>query len=442
MAAKATWARFYRIRTEASFNAASPEAGEEWNIGGNGGGANGWMDLPVSKDTDGLQPKSTIIFPTTQAGVRSMNTADPVAGAYPVELGTLPIYFYPELVDRILYATFGSVQRVAEAGTAAQASTSFASLATLTTQSDGTEVLKFTIADSDDADTAVISIIQGAVVQESITIGTSATTVDGVYYSKGAYKGTGTGGATISFTTSGTVTNGNVVVAGVDYITNTFTQGTTNPSLVIEQGGRQEAGSGNSEYLTGVIIPTLQITFDRSATDNLLMLEPTFQGLFGSSATAGAYANDATEYYRPLAGWTGAATIDAVANYEIVSANITIAPNTEVYQVASGSQNPYGKIEGEFEVFGTMTLIPAGETRWDDYRDSTPRTLVLTFTTPFYLVDTDAWTVTLTMTRVFLEDYTRNRQSMVQGAEIAFRGVYNSTDSGSAKLVTRCRMPV
>jgi len=36
--ANATFQQFWRIRTEASFDAASPAAGADWNIGGNGGG--------------------------------------------------------------------------------------------------------------------------------------------------------------------------------------------------------------------------------------------------------------------------------------------------------------------------------------------------------------------------------------------------------------------
>ena len=46
---KAAWQEFFRVRTEASFkdNQSTPATTvTEWNLGGIGGGANGWMDLP------------------------------------------------------------------------------------------------------------------------------------------------------------------------------------------------------------------------------------------------------------------------------------------------------------------------------------------------------------------------------------------------------------
>ena len=92
----ATWQQMWRIRTESGFDAASPEDGAEWNLGGNGGGANGWMDLPVQRESDGLQPKTAVIYPSTASGSRAMNAALPLAGADLLELGSLEFALYPE----------------------------------------------------------------------------------------------------------------------------------------------------------------------------------------------------------------------------------------------------------------------------------------------------------------------------------------------------------
>lgn len=434
----ATFEQFWRIRSEASFDAASPEGGAEWNIGGNGGGANGWMDLPVQRESDGLQPKTTVIYPQTASGTRAMNAALPIAGADVLELGNLEFAVYPELVDRILRAVFGDVSRTPTAGTAAKASTAFASLADLDTQPDGTEQLKFTIASSTAASAAAINIIQDGSTVETITIGTSASTVDGDYYSKGGYDGSTNA---ITFSVDGTVTSGMVTVSGVDYSTNVFTAGTSNPTLVIEQGGRPEAGAGNSEFFPGIVIPTLVLNYDRSAPDNLLMANATIHGVRPDTAIAGTYANDAASYYKPIAGWTGAITFGGVSNLEIVSASITIQPNNALYAVSSGNQQPSGAQEGEFEVFGTMTVLPADNTRWTDYRAQTVRDVELTFTTPHYVVDTTGYQIKLEMTQMSLEDYTRNRQAPNLGAELAFRNIYDDND-GPGKLTTVCRMPV
>ena len=435
----ATYEQFWRIRTESAFDAASPEVGAGWNIGGNGGGANGWMDLPVTRESDGLQPKTAVIYPSTASGTRAMNSALPLAGADLLELGNIEFAVYPELCDRIFRMVFGSVGRTPTAGTAALASTAFASVATLDTQSDGTEQLKFTIASSTAASAAAINIIQSAVTVETITIGTNAGTVDGDYYSKGGYDGSSNA---VTFTIAGTVTSGMVVIAGVDYTTNVFTAGATNPTGVIEQGGRPEAASGNSEYFPGIVIPTLVMNYDRSAPENLLMANATIAGVRPDTATAGTYANDAATYYRPIAGWTGAITVDAASYLEVISASITIQNNNALYAVSSGNQQPTGAQEGYIEAFGTMTILPADETRWDDYRNNTVRNVELTFTTPFYVVDTTGYQVKYEFTQMTFGDYTRNRQDPNLGAELPFRAIYNTTDSGPCKLTTICRMPV
>lgn len=438
MTAKATFSQFWRIRSEASFNAASPEGGAEWNIGGNGGGANGWMDLPVVRESDGLQPKTTVIPPSTASGSRAMNAALPLAGADLFALGNLEMPVYPELLDRIFRGVFGTVARTPVAGTAALASTAFASLATLDTQPDGTEQLKFVIASSTAASAAVINIIQNAVTVETITIGTLGTTVDGDYYSKGGYDGSSND---ITFTIAGTVTSGMVVVSGVDKVTNVFTAGATAPTLVIEQGGRPEAASGNSEYFAGVVIPTLVLNYDRATPENLLMANATMLGVREDRATTGVYLDDAAEFYRPIAGWTGALTLDAAATTEFVAASITIQPNNELYAVSTGSQEPTNKIEGEFEVFGEFTVLPGDETQFDAYRAQTVQDIEIAFTTPFFIVDSTGYQVKLEMTQCTFGDYTRNRQGQALGATIPFRAIFNDADSGPLKLTTVCRMP-
>jgi hypothetical protein len=439
MTAQATFKQFWRVRSESAFDAASPAGGAEWNIGGNGGGANGWMDLPVVRESDGLQPKTAVIYPSTASGSRAMNAALPLAGADLLELGNLEFAIYPELGDRILRAVMGGVSRAETAGVAAKSSVAFASLATLDTQPDGTEQLKFTIASSTAASAAKINIIQSAATLETIDIGTSGATVDGDYYSKGGYDGSTNA---ITFTIEGTVTAGMVVVAGVNFSTNTFTAGATNPTLVIEQGGRPEAGATNSEYFPGVVVPTLVLNYDRSAPDNLLMANATMHGVRPDTATAGTYQDDAATYYRPIAGWNGALTIGAVATTEMVAASITLQNNNQLYAVSSGNQQPTGQVEGELETFGELTALPGDDTLWIAYRNQTVYDVEITFTTPFFVVDTTGYQVKFEFTQLTFGDYTRNQQGSALGATIPFRAIYNSTDSGPCKITTICRMPV
>ncbi|GIK36568.1 MAG: hypothetical protein BroJett011_04010 [Chloroflexota bacterium] len=434
---KSTFLEFMRVRTEASFedNQTTPATSKkEWNV--LGGGATGWMDLPVVKDNPGLQPKSTMIYPMIKSGVRAMNTAMPVAGAFTSELGALDLYMYLELMDRIFYSVFGAVARTPTAGTAAQTATAFASLATLSAQPTGTEQLRFTVASSTAATSAIINILVGGVVQESINIGTSGASVDGVYWSKGGY------GPTVTFTVSGSVTDGTVAVDGFKYSTNVFTQGATNPTLQFEQAGRPEAGSGNSEFFSGITIPTLTLSYDRPAQDSLFMANATIHGLPPITATAGAFANDFAAYYQPLAGWTAAVTLDGVAYAEVASASITIQPNNALTSTSSGHQKPNGQVTGEFEVFGNLSILPDSDARWLKYKNATAEALVLDFLSPYMVNGSDAFRFKLDLSRNTYADYGRTRNGQALGADLQFRGIYNTTDSGSVKATTRCRMPL
>ena len=180
------WKQYFRCAVESAFN--TNVATADWNIGGNGGGQYGWRDIPVSVGTVPFTSGVNAIFPNSQAGSRGLNQAAPVQGAYETT-ATIEMPVYPELIDPFLQALLGTVARTPTAGTAALASTLFASVATLDTQPDGTEILKFTIASSTASSSALINIIQNGSTQETVTIGTSASSVDGVYYSQNAYDG-------------------------------------------------------------------------------------------------------------------------------------------------------------------------------------------------------------------------------------------------------------
>src|SRR3990172_4963334 len=154
---KQLWEQFFRVQIESAFGAGGGSA--NWNIGGNGGGATGWRDVPVIPGSVRINPIETAIFAQYAAGKRPINQQAPIAGGVSVE-GSFEMPVYPELIYPFLRAVMGGVSNVETAGSAAQASTAFGSLATLTTQPNGTEVLKFVIASSTAASGASINIIQ------------------------------------------------------------------------------------------------------------------------------------------------------------------------------------------------------------------------------------------------------------------------------------------
>lgn len=429
--------QYLRVREEASFNAANPDTANDWQAAA---GATGWIDLYDQVDSDGLQHHTPLIYPQGKSGSRAMNDAIPVAGAQDPALGTLTMPVYPELIDRFLRASMGTVSRTETAGVAAKSIVTFASLATLDTQPADEEQLKFVISSSTAASSAVINIIQNAVTVESITIPDSGSSVDGDYYMKGNVED-GSSNA-VTFTVAGTVTGGSVVVSGIKYIDVNHKSGATAPSLVIEQAARVEEGAANSEFFPGIKIPTLNFTYDRNTLDGLLLATATIQGLQPTVATSTTFGNDAALLYRPFANWTGSVQFDDVANLEVVSANITMASNDTHFNVSSGNQNPQGATEGLQEAFGTITVLPIDTTRWDDYLAALNRKFELEFLTPFFVNASTPYRFKFTFNQIYPSDYTRNQQDASQGAEIEFRAVFNTTDSGPGQIDTRGRLPV
>jgi hypothetical protein len=431
---KQLWEQYYRAQFESAFGAGGGDA--DWNIGGNGGGATGWRDLAVIPGSVAITPTEAQIFMANAAGKRALNQQAPVPGAYDVagsfEMPVLLELFYP-----ILRAIMGGVSNVETAGTAAKSSVAFASLATLDTQSDGTEMLKFVIASSTAASAAVINIIQSAVTVETITIGTNAGSVDGDYYSKGAYDGSA---AAITFTIGGTVTDGMVTVSGVDFVTNTFTMATSNPFMKIEEAGQPKSAS-NSSFYTGAAFKDVTLAFDRTAADGLLMATPTFTSKFPTMAAAGTYGNDAALFYHPLGGWTASLTKDGSAFDKLQALSLLIDGGTVLFPVASGDQDPAGGSFADQQVSGTFTILPEDATEWDDFVGQVAADYHLVCTSPNSIVDSTKWTITIEMTALHLETYAENAQEGMFGADLGIRTIDEATD-GIVKITTVTRMPV
>lgn len=431
---KQLWEQFYRAQFETAFGAGGGTV--DWNIGGNGGGATGWRDLPVVPGSVNITPTETQIFLELAAGKRAMNQQAPVPGAYETT-GALEMPIILELFYPILRSVMGGVSNVETAGTAAKSSVAFASLATLDTQSDGTEVLKFVIASSTAASAAVINVIQSAVTVETITIGTSATSVDGDYYTKGAYDGSS---AAITFSIGGTVTSGMVVVSGVDFVTNTFTMGATNPFMKLEEAGQPKSAS-NSGFYTGALFKDTELSFDRTALDGLWMTTANFASKFFAAASAGTFGSDAAKYYHPLGGWTASLTKGGSAFDKAVALTLLIDGGTEPFVVASGDQDIAGASYAGQQVSGTLTILPEDGTEWDAFVAQTVGDYHIIATSPQSIVDSTKWTMTIEMTKMYFETYVENPQNAMFGADVGFRPIEDSSD-GIIKITTVTRMPV
>ena len=431
---KQLWGQFFRAQFESSFGAGGGTA--DWNIGGNGGGATGWRDLAVIPGSVRINPTETQVFLENAAGKRAMNQQAPVPGAYEVS-GSFEMPFVPELIYPVFRSVMGGVANAETAGSAALSSTAFASVATLDTQSNGTEVLKFVIASSTASSSAAINIIQSGATVETITIGTSATSVDGDYYSKGAYDGTTNA---ITFSVDGTVTSGMVVVSGVDYVTSTFTMANTNPSMKLEEAGHPKSAS-NSGFYTGALFADFELTFDRTALDGLIMVTTNFASQFYAAATAGTYGNDVATYYHPVAGWNVTLTKGGTAFDKLQQLTLTCNGGTVPFSVASGDQDIAGASYGPQSVIPTFTILPEDATEWNAFVGQTVGDYHILITSPNSIVDSTAWTTTIELTKSYIETYAETTADTLFGATMAMRTTDDSSD-GIMKITHVSRIPV
>ncbi len=429
------WKLFARIANETAWN--TNAATVDWNIGGNGGGASGWRDLPVARDTILMTPNPNVTFPEYQAGKRAINQQAPIEGAFTTE-GEVPMLFFPELVDPLFEAYMGDVTRTPTAGAAALASTAFASVSTLDTQPNGTEQLKFVISSSTASSSAVINIVQNAVTVETITIGTSASSVDGDYYSKGAYDGSSNA---VSFTVSGTVTSGNVVISGIDLNTNVFTLTNNPPSTFkLEEGGLARSGS-SSNFYNGVAIPSMTLEFDRTAADGMITVTAPLVSRFPATATAGTWASDAKNYYHPFAGWTASITKDGSSFDKLQGATITINPNNALFAVSSGNQQPSGAVSKGAMVTLSLNILPEDSTEWDAFVAQTVADYHIVFTSPNNIVDSTKWTTTFEFSEAYIGNYESGIVDDLVGADLSMTMTDDASD-GIIKVTNVCRMPV
>ncbi len=431
---KALWNQFFKAQFESTFGGAVGTA--DWNIGGNGGGAIGFRDLAVMPNSVRINPVETQIFLENAAGLRELNQQAPVPGQRETT-GSFEMPFVPELIYPIFRAVMGGVSNVETAGAAALASTAFASVATLDTQPDGTELLKFVIASSTAASAAVINIIQSAATVEIITIGSNGSTVDGDYYSKGAYDGSSNA---ITFTIEGTVTSGTVVISGVDLVTSTLTMANTVSSMKLEEAG-QPKSAANSGFYAGTAFKDFEITFDKTALDGLIMLTTNFSSKFYASATANTYANDVATFYHPFAGWNVTLTKGGSAFDKLQQMTLATDGGTELFRVASGDQDPAGMSFGPQQVTATFAVLNQDATEWDEFVGQTVANYHIIFTSPNSIVDATKWTTTFELTKTYIETFAEGTSDTNFSAEMGLRTINDSSD-GILKITHVSRMPV
>lgn len=425
-----TWKQFFRAYIESSFAAAAPS--QSWNIAG----TNGWRDQVVVPGAVRFTPNAGIMFPQNAAGKRALNRQPPIEGGQGAE-GSLEMPVIPETIGVWLYAAMGGVTHTPTAGSAALTGTDVSTSAwdsqALDTDPDDSvgERLKFTLASSTaSTDFAIIIEQPENNTVETITVGTSASSIDGDYYSKYYYTGT------VYISTSGSVSSGGtatMAVAGQDSVSSVFTMADTNPSVGIQESGqpRGDAAGGNALLYKGCVVPSITLNYDRTALDGLLMATTTANGQYPTNATEVAYDDDPATYpalFKPFQGWTASLTKGGSAFDKVQVVTLTIGGGTELFPVSSGNQNPSGKTYGPQEITLALTLLPEDKTEWDALNAQTVGDYHLTFTSPYSASAAASYSLLFEFTKSYIETYEESVAGNLFSATLNLRTIEDSSD--------------
>lgn len=152
----------------------------------------------------------------------------------------------------------------------------------------------------------------------------------------------------------------------------------------------------------------------------------------GQASPAQSLAAKPTSAYdasAPFIPYENAATLNNVSNQKLIALNIKFSRAVEAIFGANNTQDPSTMNAGPLEVTGTMTFAPADDTELNFYENATA------MTPNSFLFTSGGNTLTITMTQMRLEKGTViDRGSPYVKVNATFRGIYNSTDAGPAKV--------
>lgn len=156
-------------------------------------------------------------------------------------------------------------------------------------------------------------------------------------------------------------------------------------SLSLEEFGDPGAGSGKSWLYTGLVIPTLTLSFSALEEEGLFVATPQLQGKYPTALTSTLY-NIPLDRVWP--SWTCSVTKGGVAYARIQNLTLTINTGTRLYRAAAGSANPQGKVDAGRTVELSGQLYLEDDTEYLAWKNDTIGNYEFTFTSPFKATST------------------------------------------------------
>lgn len=212
-----------------------------------------------------------------------------------------------------------------------------------------------------------------------------------------------------------------------DPYTHTMTMSNACPSFTVEEivvG----TGSNGARQFTGARITSVGLSFNTgegavTASVQMTSKIPTKVTAVNPAVVTGGEA---------FMGWSCTFTSTNLTG-RVTQADINFTRDVTIEHGGTGSKDPTFIVPGPLRVAGTVTLTITDLTDFDRYLTELQQAAALGFT----LGTSPARTLTITMTQCNFnaEPLDLGADGQVRTARLSFRGIYNSTDTGPAKVV-------
>ena len=184
--------------------------------------------------------------------------------------------------------------------------------------------------------------------------------------------------------------------------------------------------AANTRRFAGHMFESVSLSY---ASTGELKVTATTIGQASPAQTLAAKPTSAYDASAPFIPYENALTLNNVSNQKLIALDIKFARAIEPIFGANSTQDPSAMNAGPLEVTGKMTFAPSDDTELNLFENATA------MTPNSMLFTSGSNTLTITMTQMRFDKGTViDRGTPYVKVSAAFRGIYNATDGGPAKV--------
>jgi len=396
-----------------------------WNEGG------AWWEFPVNAPPSPVDRGQSIMFPTGQLGYRSAHQLVPIEGRR-ASSGSFDFDFMPDIGGLLLWWAMGATSATtltADATPTLYGPAIWANGVALVGLANPTNpsVLLIRLADATAAAASstiriVGTDINGNAVTETLNIQQSTLDVSGDYYTRYVY-------ATLtSITITGLTVGGAALCTVFAYnsITHTFSMYDTQPTFKMEEYGLPHSTTGSSFFHRGMICTSLSLAFDAAAPEGIMAESADFVGIYPVTGSP-TCTRPRLPLLAPMAAWTCAISTGGAAYRKARGGEIAFDTGAHSHEVAIGTQDPFGPVWGPRDLTLTLRVNAEDATELGWIENQTVNNLSIVFTSPYRISGTTYFSLTLDMTRAYIESLSDSESEDLMETELVLRPITDET---------------